>query len=80
MATITKYADVVVGKTTTRYTVDDGFVKDIKIDPQTMALVIFMKDGNINTFFGCPYVICQHDDGLDIVLAGEMPTVIAEAS
>ena len=76
----TKYADVVLGKDKTRYTIDDSFVKDIKIDPSTMALLIFMKDGTINTFFGCAYSLCQYDDGVDIVMATEVPEIVTAVS
>ena len=68
MALKTKHVDVVVGKEKTRYTIGNAFVEDIKIDPQTMALLVFMKDGNINTFFGCAYALCQFDDGIDLVV------------
>ena len=76
MSVKTKYVDVVVGKEKTRYTIDDEFVKDIKLDAQTMALMVFMKDGNVNTFFGCPYALCQFDDGVDIVV----PEIITDVS
>ena len=76
MTVKTKYVDVVVGKEKTRYTVGDSFVKDIKIDPQTMALIVFMKDGDVRTFFACPYGLCQHDDGVDIVV----PEIVTEVS
>ena len=67
MAHKIKYADVVVGKATTRYTVGDGFVEDIKIDPQSMAIIVFFKDKTLSSFFGCPYVLCQ-EECADIII------------
>ena len=80
MALKTKYVDVVLGKKEQRFTIGDPFVEDIKIDPQTMALLVFMKDKSINTFFGCAYALCQYDDGIDIVMAKEIPEIIEAVS
>jgi hypothetical protein len=59
MAMKIKWADVVLGKTTTHYTVGDDKVEDIKLDPQTLAIVVFMKDKTTHTYFGCSYALCQ---------------------
>ena len=80
MALKTKYADVILGKDKTRYKMGDAFVKDIKIDPSTMALLVFMKDGTINTFFGCAYALCQYDDGVNIAVVSEIPEIVTAVS
>jgi hypothetical protein len=67
MAVKIKWADVVVGKDVTRYTVGDGSVEDIKLDPQSMAMIVFFNDGILKSYFGCPYVLCQ-EDASDIVV------------
>jgi hypothetical protein len=61
MALKIKWADVVVGKTTTRYNVGDPSVEDIGLDERTMALIVVMKDKSIKSYFGCPYVLCQEE-------------------
>ena len=67
MAHKINWAEVVVGKTTTRYTVGGGVVEDIKIDPQSMAMIVFFTDKTLSSFFGCPYVLCQEETS-DIII------------
>jgi len=59
MAMKVKWSDVVVGKTTTRYTAGDAFVDEITVDEHTMGLTVHMKDGTIKAHVGCPYVLCM---------------------
>ena len=56
-----KWADVVVGKVTTRHTSDSAFVDEITVDQHTMGLVVQMKDGTILSHVGCSYVLCMED-------------------
>ena len=56
-----RHADVVVGKTTTRYTAGDDFVEEITVDEHTMGLTVHMKDNTILAHVGCPYVLCMAD-------------------
>ena len=61
MAMKVKWADVVVGKVTTRYTANDAFVDEITVDEHTMGLTVVMQDGTILAHVGCSYVLCMHD-------------------
>lgn len=61
MAMQVKYADVVVGKVTTRYTIGDGYVDDIKIDPEMTAIIVHMADGSVKHHFGCPCVVASEE-------------------
>ena len=62
-----KWADVVLGKTVTRYSMDDTVVEDIKLDPQTLSLIVFLTNGDIKSYFGCSYAICQEETA-DIIV------------
>ena len=62
-----KWADVVLGKTVTRYAMTDGVVEDIKLDPQTLSLIVFLTNGDIKSYFGCSYAICQEETA-DIIV------------
>jgi len=66
MAMQVKYADIVVGKATTRYTIGDSFVEDIKMDLEAMSIIVFMKDGSVKHHFGCPCVVTS-EDGPEII-------------
>ena len=62
-----RWVEVVIGKEKTRYTIGDSFVEDIKLDPEMMSLIVFMKDGSIRQHFGCPCVVCS-EESADIVV------------
>ena len=64
MAAEVVWADVVIGKATKRIAADDNFVEAIKIEPSSLTLVAEMKDGTVQSYLGCPYVLCTRDDGV----------------
>ena len=61
-----KYFDILVGKTTTRYSSDDATIESLGLDQSTMQPVVVKKDGDRLRFLGHPFVVCYTLSNIEV--------------